>query len=163
MDGPARAPSALRSDWIGVDAGERAAAASTPLRAIAGVTMLAGLAMVLWALPVPSGIGRPGLYAALAGVALFGRYLRVSRALALAMLPALVALGAAVAQVHAWLGAERLLAAGLALLAAGLAVAAARARRHRRPLLAAVIGDAWLGPAWLVDAVVRRTADRWLR
>jgi hypothetical protein len=156
MEGPLQAPPTGLSDWLAGYAGMRAPRRSAPWRALAVLAMACGLAMVLWALPVPAGIGRPGLYAALAGVALVGRYLRLSRVLAMLTLGLLVPIGALVGAAHGWIGADLLLPCGALVLAAGVAGAAGLARAYGQPLVAAIAEDAWLGPAWLIERAATR-------
>jgi hypothetical protein len=160
MEDPLQAPPSALSDWLAGYAGRRAPRRSAPWRALAVLAMVCGLAMVLWSLPVPAGIGRPGLYAALVGVALVGRYLRLSRGLAMLALGLLLPLGALVGGLHGGFGADALLAVGAALLAAGMVGAALLASAYAQPLVAAIIEDAWLGPAWLIDSAAQRLGFR---
>lgn len=160
MEDPLQAPPSALSDWLAGYAGKRAPLHSAPSRVLAVLAMVCGLAMVLWSLPVPEGIGRPGLYAALACVALVGRYLRLSRMLAIAALGLLLPLGALVGGLHDGFGPDALLPVGAVVFAAGIAGAAVLAWRYDQPLFAAVIEDAWLGPAWLIDGAARRLGFR---
>ncbi len=160
MDTPGqRLPGGLAA-WLAGYAGMRAPRRSAPWRACAVVAIVGGLTMVLWSLPVPAAIGRPGLYAALAGVALVSRYLRLSRVLALLALGLSLPLGGFVGALHAWIGSDTLLPLGAGLLATGLVGAGALARLYGQQMLAAIIEDAWLGPAWLIERAAARLRVR---
>jgi hypothetical protein len=160
MDGASREPPSGLSDWLAGYAGMRAPRTTAPWRALAVVAIGFGLATVLWSLPVPAGIGRPGLYAALAAVALLGRYLRLSRALAAVMLGVVVVVFAVIGALHASLGADALMPLGVTMLVGGLVGAGGLAYAYRQPIAPAIVEDAWLGPAWLLERASTRLGFR---
>lgn len=110
-----------------------------------------------WALPVPEGLGRPGLWSALAAVGLFGWAQRHSRAIAWALAIAMALMLAATHWAHGHLGLERLVAlAGIVLAMAVIAHLAVR-RVGGLPLSPrAVFDDIAVGLLALAGSVLRR-------
>jgi hypothetical protein len=80
--------------------------------------------------------------------------------LALVTLGLLLPLGAGMGALHGWIGPGVLLPLGAALLATGVAGAGALARFYGQPVVAAVVEDAWLGPAWLIERAAVRLGFR---
>lgn len=119
--------------------------------------LLWGVLMLLWSVPVPPALGRPGAWAgfAMAVAALY--YWRLSRPLGFAMALILVALGFATHALHLAFGPEIL--RGVALAMAALACTGVfvghrvegRSRSAFTPLAYLLIG-----PAWIPGAVLRR-------
>lgn len=110
-----------------------------------------------WSLPVPEGLGRPGLRSALAAVGLFGWAQRHSRAIAWALAIAMALMLAATHWAHGYLGLERLVAlAGIVLAMAVIAHLAVR-RVGGLPLSPrAVFDDIAVGLLALAGSVLRR-------
>lgn len=112
---------------------------------------------LLWVVPVPAAIGRPGLWAGLAMVGALSFYLRLSRVLCAAMLVAFVLLGGLTELLYRQLGPHL-----LAWLAIGVFVAAWIAQfvghhvEGRRPAFFTDLAYLLIGPAWLAGKILRR-------
>ena len=112
---------------------------------------------LLWLVPVPEAIGRPGLWAGVGMFLAMMFYLRLSRPLALAMLVAFVLLGLITEALYRTLGTTELL-----WLAIGVFVAAWIAQfighhiEGRRPAFFTDLAYLLIGPAWLVAKVMRK-------
>ena len=112
---------------------------------------------VLWVVPVPPGIGRQGLWAALALVGAFGFYLRLSRPLAFATLLAFALLFAITELMYRALGAS-----GLLWTAVGVFVVAwigqfiGHHAEGKRPSFFTDLVYLLIGPIWLVAKTMRR-------
>ena len=112
---------------------------------------------LLWVVPVPGFLGRPGFWAGMAMVAALAFYLRLSRALCLGMFVAFVALGMLTETLYRVVGPQP-----LAWLAFGVFVAAWIAQfvghhvEGRRPAFFTDLAYLLIGPAWLVAKVMRR-------
>src|SRR5688572_4890499 len=111
----------------------------------------------LWVIPVPAGIGRPGLWAALALVGAFGFYLRLSRPLAFATL-----LGFAVLFTSTELLFRALGPTGLLWSAIGVFVVAwigqfiGHHGEVKRPAFFTDLVYLLIGPIWIVAKTLRR-------
>jgi uncharacterized membrane protein YGL010W len=112
---------------------------------------------LLWVVPVPAMLGRAGLWAAVALFAALSFYLRLSRALGLAMFVAFVALGLITEALYRSLG-----PAALMWLAIGVFVVAWIAQfvghkvEGKRPSFLTDLAYLLIGPAWIVAKVMRR-------
>ncbi len=112
---------------------------------------------LLWVVPVPAMLGRAGLWAAVAMFAALSFYLRLSRALGLAMFVAFVALGLITEALYRSLG-----PAALMWLAIGVFVVAWIAQfvghkvEGKRPSFLTDLAYLLIGPAWIVAKVMRR-------
>ena len=112
---------------------------------------------LLWLVPVPDAIGRPGLWAGVGMFLAMMFYLRLSRPLALAMLAAFVLLGLITEALYRALGMTLLL-----WLAIGVFVAAWIAQfvghhiEGRRPAFLTDLAYLLIGPAWIVAKIMRR-------
>lgn len=111
----------------------------------------------LWVVPVPSLLGRPGLWAGVAMFFALAFYLRLSRTLGLAMFLVFVALGVITELLYRELGAANLL-----YLAIGIFVAAWIAQfvghhiEGKRPSFLTDLAYLLIGPAWIVAKLLRR-------
>ncbi|MBB3227731.1 putative membrane protein YGL010W [Luteibacter sp. Sphag1AF] len=113
---------------------------------------------LIWLIPVPSVIGRPGLWAVVAMfLAFLFYYYRLSRRIGLAMALVFIALGVITELLFRSLGAS-----GLAWLAVGVFVAAwigqfvGHAIEGRRPSFFTDLQYLLIGPAWLMSKAMRR-------
>jgi uncharacterized membrane protein YGL010W len=112
---------------------------------------------LLWLVPVPEAIGRPGLWAGVGMFLAMMFYLRLSRPLALAMVVAFVLLGLTTEALYRALGTTTLL-----WLAIGVFVAAWIAQfvghhiEGRRPAFFTDLAYLLIGPAWIVAKVMRK-------
>ena len=116
----------------------------------------------LWVIPVPAGIGKPGLWAGLALVATMGFYLRLSRVLAGAMLVAFVALMALTHWLYAQLGASVLLWTAIGVfVAAWVGQFIGHIFEGKRPSFLTDLAYLLIGPLWLMSKLLRRFGLRW--
>jgi len=112
---------------------------------------------LLWTLPVPPTLLRPGAWAVMAMVLAFHGYWKRARALALALLLAFAALGLATQALYAGLGAHRLaLLAGAVLALAWLGQSIGHRLEGRRPGFFADLACLPVGPAWLMAGLLRK-------
>jgi len=127
------------------------------LRSIVPPMALWSMLALGWALPVPEGLGRPGLWSALAAVGLFGWAQRCSRAIAWTLAIGMASMLAATHWAHGFLGLERLVAlAAIVLATAVIALLVVRSVEAEPPALRAVFDDIALGLLALAGAVLRR-------
>jgi uncharacterized membrane protein YGL010W len=112
---------------------------------------------LLWTVPVPPMLGRPGFWAAMAIVVSFSWYWKQSHRLAAALLLTFVLMGAI-----SWQLFERLGAANLRWLALGVFVLAwigqfvGHIFEGRRPSFFTDLAYLLIGPAWLMEKLLRR-------
>src|SRR5476649_1275006 len=112
---------------------------------------------MLWVLPVPAALGRPGLWAGVAMVFALSFYLRLSRPLGFGMLAAFVVLGLITEVLYRVLGATPLLwlAVGVFVLA-WIAQFVGHHVEGRRPAFFTDLAYLLIGPAWIVAKIMRR-------
>jgi uncharacterized membrane protein YGL010W len=111
----------------------------------------------LWAIPVPAGLGQQGLWAALAMVAAIAWYLRLSRALALAMLGAFVALAVVTQLLWLALGSQSLLwIAIVVFVLAWIGQFIGHRIEGKRPSFFTDLAYLLVGPLWIVAKAMRR-------
>lgn len=117
---------------------------------------------LLWVIPVPAGLGKPGLWAALAMVAAISYYMRLSGALAAAMFVVFVALAALTHLLHGLLGANGLLwtAIGVFVLA-WIGQFIGHHIEGRRPSFLTDLQYLLIGPLWLLAHLFRRLGWRY--
>jgi len=116
----------------------------------------------LWAIPVPDGVGRPGLWAALAMVAATSFYLRLSRPLAFGMLAAFVAMAAFTWWLHGQIGSMALLWSAIAVfVAAWIAQFVGHHIEGQRPSFLTDLTYLLIGPLWLMAHLYRRAGWRY--
>ncbi len=117
---------------------------------------------LLWTLPVPSMIGRNGLWAAVLMFFAFNFYWRLSRRMGLAMLVVLVLFGGLAALLYRPLGAVPLaILAGIVFVAAWLGQFIGHAIEGRRPAFFTNPGYLLIGPAWLLSKLLRWGGITW--
>ena len=111
----------------------------------------------LWCIPVAPGVGKPGLWAALAMVGALGYYFRLSRPIGVAALALFVVLGAVTDLLYRTLGAP-----GLLLLAASVFVLAwvgqfiGHTWEGKRPSFLTDLVYLLIGPIWIIAKALRR-------
>ena len=112
---------------------------------------------LLWTVPVPAMIGRPGFWAAMAIVFAFSWYWKHSRRLGGALLIAFVLLGLACELLYRSLGAANLrwLALGVFVLA-WIGQFVGHRYEGRRPSFLTDLSYLLIGPAWLMEKLLRR-------
>jgi uncharacterized membrane protein YGL010W len=117
---------------------------------------------LLWVIPVPAGLGKPGLWAALVMVGTTSYYLRLSRPLALAMLAVFVLLAALTHLLHGLLGAGGLLWTAIGVfVAAWIAQFVGHHIEGRRPSFLTDLQYLLIGPLWLMAHGFRRAGWRY--
>jgi uncharacterized membrane protein YGL010W len=117
---------------------------------------------LLWVIPVPAAIGKPGLWTGLALTAAMAYYMRLSRPLALAMLLALVALMALTWWLYQVLGASALLWTAVAAFALSwIAQFIGHEIEGKRPSFLTDLTYLLIGPLWLMSKFFRRIGLRW--
>lgn len=143
--------------WFGAYAHDYGRQASRSVHAACAALMLWSLVALLWCLPVPPALGRDGAWAgfAIAIAALY--YWRLSRPLGLAMAVMLVAVGFFTHALHTSIGAGPLRWIALAALACGGAgIVFGHRGEGRAPGVRTSLVYLLIGPAWHVDALMRR-------
>jgi len=112
---------------------------------------------LLWVVPVPAALGRPGFWA---GVAMFFSlvfYLRLSRALAFGMLAVFVLYGVIAELLYRALGASTLMWLAIAIfVVAWVGQFIGHKIEGRKPSFLTDLAYLLIGPAWLVAKVLRR-------
>ena len=112
---------------------------------------------LLWVVPVPASIGKPGLWAALAMVGAFSYYMRLSRVLAFAALLVFVALAFLTQALYARLGASLLLWTAVGVfVAAWIAQFIGHQIEGKRPSFLTDLQYLLVGPIWLLGKALRR-------
>ena len=112
---------------------------------------------LLWVVPVPAMLGRAGLWAAVTMFAALSFYLRLSRALGLAMFVAFVVLGLITEALYRSLGPSMLmwLAIGV-FVVAWIAQFVGHKVEGKRPSFLTDLAYLLIGPAWIVAKIMRR-------
>jgi uncharacterized membrane protein YGL010W len=111
----------------------------------------------LWALPVPSSLGQPGLWCALVMVGVLTFYWRLSRPLGAAMIALFVALALITHFAYDALGPARLLElAAVVFVLACIGQFVGHKIEGARPSFLTDLVYLLIGPAWLVGKVMRR-------
>lgn len=112
---------------------------------------------LLWVVPVPASIGKPGLWAALAMVGAFSYYMRLSRVLAFAALLVFVAFAFLTQALHARLGPGVLLWTAVGVfVAAWIAQFIGHQIEGKRPSFLTDLQYLLIGPIWLLSKALRR-------
>jgi len=116
---------------------------------------------LLWTVPVPSAWARPGAWAVLAMFLAFVWYYRLSRRLGLALLVAFALLALFTGWLYGALGAANLrwLAVGVFVLA-WIGQFVGHAFEGRRPSFFTDLSYLLVGPAWLMEKLLRRLGFR---
>lgn len=111
----------------------------------------------LWVIPVPAAIGRPGLWCAIAMVAAFAFYWKMSRPLGIAMLVVFVVLGVLTHALYGMLGSTPLLwLTGGVFVVAWIGQFIGHVLEGARPSFFTDLAYLLIGPAWLVGKLMRR-------
>jgi uncharacterized membrane protein YGL010W len=115
-----------------------------------------GIAL-LWVVPVPSILGRPGFWAGMAMFAALVFYLRLSRPLCLGMFGLFVVLGLVTEALYRTLGAGTLMWLAIAVFVlAWIAQFVGHHVEGRRPAFFTDLAYLLIGPAWIVAKIMRR-------
>lgn len=112
---------------------------------------------LLWTVPVPALLGRPGFWSVAAQVLAFAWYWKHSRRMAGAMLLVFVLLDLPTVWLHAQYGASVLRWSAVAVFAvAWVGQFVGHAIEGRRPSFLTDLSYLLVGPAWLLDKLMRR-------
>jgi len=112
---------------------------------------------MIWTIPVPPALGRPGFWAALASVAALAYYLRLSLALGLAMVASFAGLLAFTWWLHLQIGDRALLYSALTVFVlAWIAQFVGHHIEGRRPSFLTDLTYLLIGPLWLMSKLFRR-------
>jgi len=115
-----------------------------------------GIAL-LWVVPVPAVLGRPGLWAGVAMFFALSFYLRLSRPLGFAMLAAFVLLGAITEILFRALGPGLLMWLAIAVFVlAWIAQFIGHRIEGKRPSFLTDVAYLLIGPAWIVAKLMRK-------
>jgi len=143
--------------WLGNYSEDHRNPANIVIHWICVPLILWSVIALLWVVPVPALLGRAGLWAGVAMFAALSFYLRLSRALGLAMFAAFVVFGLITEALYRWLG-----PAALMWLAIGVFVVAWIAQfvghklEGKRPSFLTDLAYLLIGPAWIVAKIMRR-------
>lgn len=112
---------------------------------------------LLWLLPVPASLGRPGLWCGLVMVAAFSFYWRLSRPLGAAMIVLFIGLALLTEALYRVLGPGHLSWLALGVFAvAWVGQFVGHRIEGRRPTFFTDLAYLLIGPAWLVAKLMRR-------
>jgi uncharacterized membrane protein YGL010W len=112
---------------------------------------------LLWVIPVPPSIGKPGLWAALAMALASGWYFKLSRTIGFAMLVAFVAYGLVTFAIHRAIGSQALLWTAIGVfVAAWIAQFIGHQIEGRRPSFLTDMTYLLVGPMWLLAKGLRK-------
>lgn len=111
---------------------------------------------LLWVIPVPAAIGRPGLWAAVAMFFSLAFYLRLSRPLGIAMIVVFIVMGTVTELLYREIGNALLWVAIGVFVAAWIAQFIGHKIEGRRPSFLTDLGYLMIGPAWLAAKIMRR-------
>ena len=113
--------------------------------------------MLVWTIPVPSMLGRPGFWAVMLEVLLFSWYWKYSHRIGAAMFVALLVLSLLTHLIYSSTDPIQLRgwALGVFLLAL-LGILLGRFLEHPRPSLRDELAAFFVGPAWFMDRLLQR-------
>ena len=112
---------------------------------------------MLWTIPVPAMIGRPGFWAGVAMFLALSFYLRLSRPLGLAMFIVFVMLGGITELLYRALGPSNLLLLGIGVFVlAWIAQFIGHKIEGKKPSFLTDLVYLMIGPAWIVAKIMRR-------
>lgn len=143
--------------WLGNYADDHRNATNVIIHWICVPLILWCVIALLWTVPVPAWLGRPGFVAGVGMFVALNFYLRLSRTLGLAMFALFVVLGLTTEALYRALGPVdlRWLAGGVFVLA-WIAQFAGHVLEGRRPSFLTDLMYLLIGPAWIVAKLLRR-------
>lgn len=150
--------------WFAAFAKQHSRPHTLLIHGITAPLLLWSLIALLWCVPTPGTLFRPGLWAALAMFGAWMFYYRASRAIGFGMLAVLVAMAWATRFLHDAVGAPTLLRLALGvLIAAWIAQSIGDRWRadNQAPAPAASLHSLLVGPAWILSWLYRRLGLRW--
>lgn len=149
-------------EWFGLYAASHRDPANRLIHWVCVPLMLWSTVALLWLIPVSPRLGKPGLWAAAAMLALFAFYQRLSRRVGLAMVPVLIVCGVASDGLRRLLGPQDLLWVALVVLVASLLGQLAGHRvEGSKPAFLSDATHLLIAPAWLAGQVLQRLGIRW--
>ena len=144
-------------DWFGHYSADHQNSTNRLIHWICVPAILWAAIAMLWCLPVPASIGRPGLWCALLMVGALTFYWRLSRPLGAAMIALFIALALLTEALYRTLGATHLLWLAIGVFAAAwIGQFYGHILEGRRPSFFTDLAYLLIGPAWLVGKVLRR-------
>lgn len=115
------------------------------------------LVAMLWVVPVATGVGRPGFWAALAMVGALGFYFRLSRPLGFAALAMFLVMAVVTEALHRMLGSTGLLfTASAVFVAAWIGQFVGHRIEGKRPSFLTDLVYLLVGPIWIVAKLLRK-------
>jgi len=148
--------------WFASYSGDHRNGTNQAIHVVAVPAILWSVIALLWCIPAPGTLFRPGIWAALAMFAAWLFYQRNSRRLGLGMLAVFLAMSALTWWLHGQLGTR-----GLLWLAVGVFVVAWIAQfighriEGRKPSFLTDLVYLLIGPAWVLSKLYRRLGWRW--
>ncbi len=117
---------------------------------------------LLWVIPVPAGLGRPGLWSVVAMFAAYLYYNKLSRNIGYGMAATFIVLALMTAGLHHLLGSRGLLWLAIAVfVVAWIGQFMGHRIEGRRPAFLADLSYLLIGPAWLLGKMLRRWNVSW--
>ena len=143
--------------WLDSYAGDHRHPVNQRLHEVCVPLILWSAIALMWTIPVPALIGRPGFWSVAAQVLAFAWYWKHSRRLGGAMFVVFVLLDLFTAWVFAQYGASTLRWSAVAVFAvAWVGQFVGHAIEGRRPSFLTDLSYLLVGPAWLLDKLLRR-------
>lgn len=148
--------------WFGNYANDHQNRANVLIHWICVPAILWAVIALLWVVPVPGMLGRPGLWSALAMVAALAWYLRLSKPIGAAMLLVFVLAGGLSEVLYRGLGSRGLLVTAVAVFVlAWIGQFIGHRFEGRRPSFLTDLAYLLVGPAWLAGKLMTRLGLRW--
>jgi uncharacterized membrane protein YGL010W len=162
MNASAERPTRPIDRWFASYSGDHRNAANQRIHVIAVPAILWSVVALLWCVPVPGGLFRQGLWAALAMFLAWMFYYRASRRLGLGMLAVFAAMAWGTRWLHDLLGTMQLLWLALAVfVVAWIAQFVGHRIEGRKPSFLTDLTYLLIGPAWVLAKLYRRFGWRW--
>lgn len=150
------------NDWFGNYSKDHRHPTNRVIHWICVPAILWSVIAALWVIPVPAAVGRPGFWAAMAMVASFAFYWRMSKPIGFAMLIVFVALGLLTEWLYRTLGPSDLLWLALAVfVVAWIGQFIGHKIEGARPSFFTDLAYLLIGPAWLAGKLMRRFNIAW--
>ena len=148
--------------WFASYSGDHRNATNQAIHVFAVPAILWSVIALLWCIPTPDLLLRPGAWAALAMFAAWLFYQRASRSLGVGMALVFLALSALTWRLHAAFGTPGLLKLAAAVfVVAWIAQFAGHKLEGRKPSFLTDLVYLLIGPAWVLAKLYRRLGLRW--
>jgi len=148
--------------WFAHYSGDHQHRVNQAIHVVAVPLILWSVVALLWCVPVPGTLFRPGLWAALAMFLAWMFYYRASRRLGYGMLALFVAMAWITRFLHDAFGTTTLLYAAVAVfVGAWIAQFVGHLLEGRRPSFLTDLTYLLIGPAWVVAKLYRRLGWTW--